>query len=212
VVFTYKKCDIEIEENQSKNYIDIKVSGSEFERKYALQWIRDTIDEIHKSWFSNVDVTPQIRCDCDKCSKVSAPEFFDYEVLLRFLEKREKTIVCNQSVTHRSVLALIEGVYSQSEIQRDKEIYYSRGEDGAPNTNRSQNSPKAIYFYLISLVVILTVLSIVFYFFDMYKASIVVFFTIIIVVLIALFQLKNDSLLREKNFAELIKILFGAKR
>lgn len=236
VVLEYNGCKIQvIEDRKVKNdYIDIKVLGNKNERKFALRWVRDEIEDIHQSWFNNIEVTRKIQCDCSICQKVEEPEFHDYEVLLRYLEKEVDFKKCDRSLEDMPVKKLIDGVFDEKELERDKSIYFkdyplnsnppvvviNNNNNNNPvmvnNNSNSNNSnsngssePAAIYGYLIAFAVIAFILAIIFQVFDIMKCLLFLIGTVLLVLLTGVLQLMNDRRITNKSFLHIISLIMG---
>lgn len=83
-------------------------------RKYALQRVRQEIEDLHKRWFRNIIAEQIIPCNCAECNNSDTP--FTYE-LTRLMKLRKGRAYCEEQEDFVSLQRLLEGVYEPEEIK-----------------------------------------------------------------------------------------------
>jgi hypothetical protein len=118
VVFEKDGCRVQVfEEDFPRQVIELEAAGAEFQRKYALSWVRNEIEAIHRKWFPNIQYEKKVPCVCKECKSSDKPFFFDHTILVRFLEKNKREATCGHSVIDVPILELLEGVFVEDEIE-----------------------------------------------------------------------------------------------
>jgi internalin A len=90
----------------------IVVSGPEgFE---LITLIRGEMDHIHRSLNMKKDLHYKelIPCNCEMCSNSVEPNFYEYAVLMRFIEKDRSSTICNNSAESVAIQPLLKGYES----------------------------------------------------------------------------------------------------
>lgn len=96
-----------IVENYRDRELKIRVQGEggiDF-----LNILLDELDAIHRH-FPNLHVEKLIPCHCKTCINSPKPYFYEYEKLLRRLERGKETIECEESFEEMNVRALVHGI------------------------------------------------------------------------------------------------------
>lgn len=108
---------IQQEENsEGLKVINISVAGGNLSKKYSLFLIRSEIEKLHITWFQNIQVTRLIPCICEYCQNSQLPNYFSVDVLQRAYERGRRTVECSKEFLDVPVLALLEGVFEEIEI------------------------------------------------------------------------------------------------
>lgn len=95
VVLKYEDTFAIIKEKYFENKITVELSGSN--KREFLFLIRKTISEIHKD-FNNLEVQEMVPCNCDTCSTLYSPHFYEYNLLRRYESKELSKIRCDISL------------------------------------------------------------------------------------------------------------------
>ena len=106
-------------------YYDIKVrGGSSSSQKDFLRSIRDKINEIHESSFTNIFVKELVICNCRACTTLTPHYFQMYgnKGIEGYLRKGKKQIECPNLADRIDIDKLIGPVYTKEEIEKMKEI------------------------------------------------------------------------------------------
>jgi len=74
------------------------------------------IDKLNAS-FKRIKVKKLIPCPCDKCKKLTIPQFYDYEDLMSRKENNIRTIQCSKSYKNNDVLEILEASYNEQHIE-----------------------------------------------------------------------------------------------
>lgn len=122
-VFTERDCRALVQEEENREglkIIDIAINGNVNERKYLLRRIRDEIQSIHYKWFRNIQSEQMIPCICSYCTQVAQQniKFFEYQTLIRALERGKTTVQCDKEFNDVSVKGLLEGVSDPEQIKQ----------------------------------------------------------------------------------------------
>ena len=128
-----KECRVLIKEDDAESQkglrqIIIEVMGDADYRKFALQRVRDEVDELHKKWFRSIKADEYIPCCCDKCRKTENPKLY---LLADLLELKQESDL-KQCTTGKmvSIQQLLEGVYDKNEIKAfDQKTKHERSYD-----------------------------------------------------------------------------------
>jgi len=83
-------------------------------RKYALQQVREEVEDLHRRWFRNIQFEQIIPCNCERCKSSTEPYAFQLSDLQRLTKGKA---FCNVLEDFVPVLQLLEGVYERKEIQ-----------------------------------------------------------------------------------------------
>ena len=112
------------ESKTSLKQIKIEVLGDPKYRKFALQKVRDEVDELHKKWFRNIQADEIVPCCCDKCLYSETPKSYLLSDLLELWQEDE----VKQCTTGKKIgiQRLLEGVYDSKEVEN---LFYD-GKDG----------------------------------------------------------------------------------
>jgi GTPase SAR1 family protein len=95
--------------------INIKVSGSEQEKKELLAIVRKEILDIHKR-FGSISFNQKIPCNCELCANSIEPYFFDYDYdILRRIRAKNYSIECRESFQKIEIPNLIDNVIDRSQ-------------------------------------------------------------------------------------------------
>lgn len=122
MVLNHDGCRAQIIEEENNRdglkTIDIAVTGNNNKRKYLLHLIRTEVESLHKKWFRNIAVEQMIPCICAYCTNAPAKDrhYFKFSVLQRAQEKYKKTVECEKEFLDVPVLALLEGIFEEAEI------------------------------------------------------------------------------------------------
>ncbi|HPY39615.1 MAG TPA: COR domain-containing protein, partial [Thiolinea sp.] len=115
-----KQCNALIQEAETAGLkvIDIAINGNAHQRKYLLYDIRTALNELHKRWFSNIQVEAMIPCNCRECSaKPNEGFYFKFSALKTAQEKGKSVKECDKSCIDVPILSLLEGIYKPEEIR-----------------------------------------------------------------------------------------------
>ncbi len=124
-IFRRFNCDILVteEETERNGLIAIEVNGKETNKSRALNFIRDEIEEIHRTWFPQIKYDERAPCNCDYCRNSSQPTFFDWTKLTQRFEESHPTIECdNGKVKSVPILPLMEGYTGKERIESLKDM------------------------------------------------------------------------------------------
>ena len=113
-------CRVLIKEDDAESptgerQIIIEVVGDPTYRKYALQKVRDEVEELHKKWFRSIKADEIIPCCCEECRQTDAPESYLLKDLLK-LRANAKLRQCNTG-NMVPIQQLLEGIYDRDEIE-----------------------------------------------------------------------------------------------
>jgi signal recognition particle receptor subunit beta len=122
-VFTERDCRALVQEEENREglkIIDIAINGNVNERKYLLRRIRDEIQNIHHKWFKNIQSEQMIPCICSYCTQVTQQniKFFEYQTLIRALERGKTTVQCDKEFSDVSVKGLLEGIFEREQTEQ----------------------------------------------------------------------------------------------
>jgi internalin A len=93
-----------VRERYFERKITIQLEGDN--KKKLLDLIRKSIRDIHSD-FNNLEVVEMIPCNCKECKTGSEPYLFNYDRLLRRLDKNKLTIECDNSFEKIDIQALL---------------------------------------------------------------------------------------------------------
>ena len=114
--------------------IDIAINGNQHQRKYLLYEIRKELNDLHKRWFSNIQVEQMIPCNCRECiSKPASGFHFKFSTLQQAQARGKFYKECDKSFIDVPILSLLEGIYQPEEIkfmgqENDKAIHIVVGD------------------------------------------------------------------------------------
>lgn len=83
-------------------------------RKFALQQVREEVEDLHRRWFRNIQFEEIIPCTCERCKTSTEPFTYHLSDLQRLTKGKAFCHVLEDFV---QVLQLLEGVYEREEIQ-----------------------------------------------------------------------------------------------
>lgn len=95
VVLQYDETSAIIKEKYFENKITVELNGNN--KREFLYLIRKTINEIHKD-FNNLEVHEMIPCNCEVCSTLNTPHFYDFTLLRRYESNEINKIRCEISL------------------------------------------------------------------------------------------------------------------
>ena len=108
-------------ENYPQKEINVRVSGSN--KKPLLEIVRHELRKIHDS-YERLQYAELIPCNCQQCRGSDKPEFYPYELLLKYIGDRRYEIECRGSYEQVDVRRLISDITDQS--VRDNDGFESR--------------------------------------------------------------------------------------
>lgn len=209
------------DKNQGRQIIKIEVQSDLAEnRKNILRDIRQELDGVHRRSFPSLKVFQKIPCNCSTCEKLVEPYEHDYYQLKANQEQnRDKaTAQCMKSFEHVPVRKLLEGVFKEEEIARggvfredERSFIHIENKIVMPDQNPPTKQPQDasnIFSYAAALVIVAGVVLILLNTVDTIKALIGVAAMVLLLVVLGALQLKNDRLLSEKSFVELMGLVF----
>ncbi|MEW6088647.1 MAG: COR domain-containing protein [bacterium] len=130
-----------ITEKEGLKVIEIRIRGNLNNSKDFLTLIREEIKKIHKSSFPNLPYREMIPCICRECVTLTAPNFFEYGDIDKYIQKGKRKIDCHKSSEEVSIPKLIGSVFNPTEIDsRYKDIM-----DEDKNISIDVNSNTNIY-------------------------------------------------------------------
>lgn len=93
--------------------IDISVTGNPHDRKDFLALIREDIERIQNKAFPNLDYQQMVPCYCPDCQQSKDKDFFEYELLKKYLSLKRYQIDCKKSpnLNRVNVMKLLGNVY-----------------------------------------------------------------------------------------------------
>jgi hypothetical protein len=93
------------EYGRSRKQINVRIAG-----RHKQEWLILIAFEFRKihSTYSDLIYSILIPCNCDVCVGDADPQFYDYEVLRRFVSDRQRNIQCHRSYAMVPVRALID--------------------------------------------------------------------------------------------------------
>jgi hypothetical protein len=97
-----------VKENYGSKKIEVWAKGPF--SKDLMTIIKDDFDALHER-FEGLKVKKLIPCNCSKCAKSEIPHFYEYESLLRRMEKERYTVECDISYENVSVQGLLDGIF-----------------------------------------------------------------------------------------------------
>lgn len=130
-----------------KGNISIRVSGKR--KKELLTIIRYELEKIHAS-YERLKYSQLIPCNCEICKGSQDPHFYEFEILRKFLEDRQKTIQCQTSYQMVNVRSLIDDVmdeHVQPNSKHDKPYPNEMEPQGLNITSSSSVSPRVLISY-----------------------------------------------------------------
>jgi internalin A len=96
--------------------IIIEVMGEPTYRKFALQKVRDEVEDLHKRWFRNIHADEIVPCCCDKCRVAKEPKSYTLKDLLELWQRKEvRQCITGEDVQIRH---LLEGVFEQAVVEK----------------------------------------------------------------------------------------------
>ena len=98
--------------------IIIEVMGDFDYRKFALQRVRDEVEDLHKKWFRNIQSDQLVPCCCDEC-KIDKDPYTPK--LAELLNLKKGKAYCIKSEEFVPLRQLLEGVYLENEIKNFSE-------------------------------------------------------------------------------------------
>jgi small GTP-binding protein len=113
----------EVREFYDQRQIRVRVRGTQCHN--LLSNIRHELRKIHDS-FKTLKYQELISCNCPQCQTNPNPQTFAYDVLLRFLDKRQPTIQCQTSFENVEVQALLNNIGDrtfQERLRKDDRDY-----------------------------------------------------------------------------------------
>jgi hypothetical protein len=96
--------------------IIIDVLGEPTYRKFALQKVRDEVEDLHKRWFRNIHADEIVPCCCSVCRQLDTPKSFLLKDLLEKLQYNKTMNPCLGDDV--PIVQLLEGIYADNEIER----------------------------------------------------------------------------------------------
>jgi Leucine-rich repeat (LRR) protein len=131
-----KQCSALIREDEvaGLKVIDIAINGDQHQRKYLLYEIRKELNDLHKRWFSNIQVDQMIPCNCRECiSQPDASFYFKFSTLQQAQARGKFYKECDKSFINVPILSLLEGICQPEEIkimgqENDKAIHIVVGD------------------------------------------------------------------------------------
>ena len=106
----------EIIESYPKNEINIRISGTN--KKPLLEIIRHEFWKIHES-YERLDYKELIPCNCTQCKGSNKPEFYPYDLLMKYLGDHRYDIECRISYEKVDVRRLISDITDQLDDPHD---------------------------------------------------------------------------------------------
>lgn len=203
------------DKSQGRQIISMEVQGQLAEdRKNTLRDIRQELDLIHRRSFPALKVFQKIPCNCTECEKSTEPYEHDYEELETNKAKNgaKAKSQCKKSFEDVPVQKLLEGVFVEEEMARKGEpgipgapVIHIKNEVIMPsNATPEPRDASNIFSYAAALVVVAGIVLVLLTSVDTLKALIGVAAMVILLVVLGALQLKNDRLLSEKSFIELM--------
>jgi hypothetical protein len=102
------------ESKTSLRQIKIEVMGEPAYRKFALQKVRDEVEDLHKKWFRNIYADEIVPCCCSDCRYSETPEVYVLKDLLKLMQRStSRQCLTGNNV---SIQQLLEGIYDNKEI------------------------------------------------------------------------------------------------
>jgi Leucine-rich repeat (LRR) protein len=106
------------EETERNGLIAIEVNGKGANKIRALDFIRNEIEDIHRTWFPQIKYDERAPCNCEYCLNSNQPNFFEWSKLSQRVEENRQTIECdNVRIKDVPVLPLLEGYTGKERIQ-----------------------------------------------------------------------------------------------
>lgn len=207
--------------NDGRKLIRIAVKGPLAEdRKNVLRDIRKELNLIHQRPFPTLKVLQKIPCNCSECVEIIKPYEHDFDKLSNLKTKRIDVSQCGESGESVPIRQLLEGVFDHSEIERvtskgggNQTIFHIKNEIIMPES-KPQKEPQAIndassiYAYLSGVVIIGGFILILLNMVDILKAVLGVVAMVLLLTVVGAFQLMNDKRFSQKNFLELMGMVF----
>lgn len=210
-----------VKENYFERKITISIRGKN--KKEMLGIIRKTIFEINSD-FHNLETEEKIPCNCKVCSNSENPNFYSYDTLKNYEQKKVKNIRCEKSLEEVNVYLLINDVIiefdfeeqnginvkskKQEQMNNDSENNLddnTNNKNLGKSTNTQKNNPWISgSFYLVVFIVVVTTISLVGYFAGVWVLPIIIISALLSISVIGAFQLKNDESIKEENFLKLM--------
>ncbi len=108
IVFEKMGCVAKVEETKivatGQQVIAIEINGHQPNRKLLLYDICRTIEGIHKDSFSNINFERQIPCNCEYCKTLEEPGFFDYSLLVEYVNEGVDKVRCKIKVRNELLI------------------------------------------------------------------------------------------------------------
>ncbi|MEL6606261.1 MAG: COR domain-containing protein, partial [Cyanobacteria bacterium J06614_10] len=123
----------QIIENYPKSEITIHISGTN--KKPLLEIIRHEFGKIHLS-YEKLKYDELIPCNCPECTGSNEPEFYPYDLLMKYIAKHRYNIECRTSIEPVDVRRLISDITDQPTYETGArptstnhygDIYYQHG-------------------------------------------------------------------------------------
>jgi hypothetical protein len=112
VVLSKDKTLAEIKEHYDRREIRIHVTGKH--RKDLLVIAMHELDKIHAS-YPRLEYSKLVPCNCSVCKNNPEPRFYEFGVLRKFIEDRER-IQCQESYEMVDVLGLVDDVVGREQL------------------------------------------------------------------------------------------------
>ncbi|MEO1388706.1 MAG: COR domain-containing protein [Cyanobacteria bacterium J06634_6] len=116
VILAEKWSRAQIVENYPKSEITIHISGTN--KKPLLEIIRHEFWKIHQS-YERLDYKELIPCNCPECKNSNEPEFYPYDLLMKYIAKRRYNIECRTSIEPVDVRRLISDITDQPQYENN---------------------------------------------------------------------------------------------
>ena len=107
VILQFEGTKAIIKEKYFENKITVELAGPA--KREFLFSIRKAIKEIHRD-FNKLKVSEMIPCNCEHCTNVEHPHFYEYDLLKRYESKDLDEIRCQLSLEEVSVSGLTSDV------------------------------------------------------------------------------------------------------
>lgn len=206
---------------QGRQIIKMEVQGESAEdRKNVLRDIRRELETIHRRSFPALRVFQKVPCNCAECERSVDPFEHDFDRLQANKLKHgdEARAQCGRSFENVPVQKLLEGVFKEEEMLHKAELLQGREKQTViiknkivmPDQNPSADPRDAsnIFSYAAALVIVAGIVLVLLNTVDFWKALLGVVAMVIFLTMLGALQLKNDKLLSEKSFMELMAMVF----
>ena len=148
IILKRNQAKAEVIEDYGKREIRIRVAGHN--KRNFMTIITHELEQINNSFNKRLKYQKLIPCNCEKCKINNGKHFYDFTILNKFIQDKQREIQCQQSYKMVDVLSLIDDVMIRRDIEQldrqqnqgdthIKQIIYGNVGFATGNVARDQN-------------------------------------------------------------------------